>query len=86
MMEVNISELKARLSAYLDAVRRGETVTILDRKTPIARIVPLEKEVDDGLVIRPASAPVSDLKKVRGVEPLEPVDVQALLAELRGEN
>jgi prevent-host-death family protein len=40
MKTVRIAELKARLSEYLRAVRRGDTVTVLDRETPIARIVP----------------------------------------------
>jgi prevent-host-death family protein len=39
---VKISELKNQLSRYLDAVRRGEEVEMLDRKTPVARIVPIE--------------------------------------------
>ncbi len=38
--QVRIGELKAHLSAYLRAVRRGETVTVLDRDTPVAQIVP----------------------------------------------
>ncbi|MEN8151525.1 MAG: type II toxin-antitoxin system prevent-host-death family antitoxin [Planctomycetota bacterium] len=83
-MEVNISELKAKLSAYLDRVRKGETVTILDRKTPIARIVPLEEGPDD-LVIHPATEPLSTMKDVKGVPPLEDVDVVEILGELRGD-
>ena len=82
-MEVNISELKAKLSAYLDRVRKGETVTILDRKTPIARIVPIEQ--DDGLRIHPASKPPGAIGEVKGVRPLKPVDVVKLLRESRGD-
>lgn len=41
MKEVRIAELKARLSEYLRAVRRGETISVLDRDTPIAMIVPI---------------------------------------------
>jgi prevent-host-death family protein len=41
MKEVGIAELKARLSEYLRAVRRGETIAVLDRETPVARIVPV---------------------------------------------
>jgi prevent-host-death family protein len=37
---VKVAELKARLSAYLRAVRRGHPVTVCDRDTPIARLVP----------------------------------------------
>ena len=41
---VRIADLKARLSAYLRRVRAGESLTVLDRDTPIARIVPLPSE------------------------------------------
>jgi prevent-host-death family protein len=37
---VKVAELKARLSAYLRAARRGHPVTVCDRETPIARLVP----------------------------------------------
>ncbi len=40
MSNVRIADLKARLSEHLRAVRNGGTVTVLDRDTPIARIVP----------------------------------------------
>lgn len=39
MIQVKISELKNRLSYYLRLVRGGEQVEILDRDTPLARIV-----------------------------------------------
>jgi len=41
MKEVGVAELKARLSEYLRAVRRGETIAVLDRQTPVAHIVPV---------------------------------------------
>ncbi len=41
MKTVRIAELKARLSEYLRAVRRGETIAVLDRDTPVAQIVPV---------------------------------------------
>lgn len=44
MKQVRIAELKSRLSEHLRAVRRGETIDILDRDTPIARIVPVLKK------------------------------------------
>jgi len=43
MREVRIAELKSRLSEYLRAVRRGETIAVLDRETPVAQIVPLRE-------------------------------------------
>lgn len=45
MKEVRIAELKSRLSEYLRAVRGGETISVLDRETPIARIVPVRDRV-----------------------------------------
>ena len=80
MRHVRIAVLKARLSEYLRAVRRGETVTVLDRDTPVAMIVPIRQP---GLRVRkPASGalrpkrvlpPPSDLK----------LDVLELLLEER---
>ena len=40
-MTATISQVRNGLSAYLRRVRAGETVLIMDRKTPVARIVPL---------------------------------------------
>ena len=42
MKTVNIAMLRAKLSRYLAMVRRGETIEVLDRRTPIARLVPVE--------------------------------------------
>jgi prevent-host-death family protein len=44
MKTVRIAELKARLSEHLRAVRKGHTLTVLDRDTPVARIVPYAAE------------------------------------------
>lgn len=38
MEKTTISQLKARLSAYLKKVRAGQTILILDRDEPIARL------------------------------------------------
>jgi len=40
MRTARISELKARLSAHIEFVKNGEEVLILDRNTPVARLVP----------------------------------------------
>jgi len=44
MKTVNLSDLKARLSAHLQIVREGEEVLICDRNKPVARIVPCNIE------------------------------------------
>lgn len=52
MKRVPISELKAKLSEYLDSVRAGEEVIVTDRGRPVARIAPvrgheeIEKRLD----------------------------------------
>ncbi|HWC66259.1 MAG TPA: type II toxin-antitoxin system prevent-host-death family antitoxin [Thermoanaerobaculia bacterium] len=40
--EVGIADLKAHLSERLARVRKGEQITVLDRATPIAKIVPFQ--------------------------------------------
>ena len=44
MKGVGIAELKARLSKHLKSVRKGRTLTVLDRETPVARIIPYTAE------------------------------------------
>ena len=39
MIQVNISEIKNRLSYYLRLIRGGEQIEILDRNTPLARMI-----------------------------------------------
>lgn len=83
MKRIGVAALKARLSEYLRIVRRGGTVVVLDRKTPIARIVP-ERGGAERLEVRPLvkdSPPLRALAIPRG-RPLE-VDVVAILREER---
>jgi prevent-host-death family protein len=82
MKQVMISDLKAHLSALLAAVRAGETVIVCDRKTPIAKIVPIEEQ-RPRLSYIPATRPLSDIAKIRGVQPKHPVDSLAILRESR---
>ena len=65
ILKANVSELKARLSAYLAEVKDGRAVVVLERRTPIAKLVPIEKE--GLLVVREARAPVSELGTIKGV-------------------
>ena len=43
MKHVKIADLKNNLSRHLARVRAGETITVLDRDRPIARLVPIAK-------------------------------------------
>ena len=60
---MQISQLKARLSAYLHGVRKGGELVVMDRKTPVARIVPFD-ETAPTLTIRmplPGSLPLGQV-------------------------
>ncbi|BDA77747.1 hypothetical protein LPTSP3_g06770 [Leptospira kobayashii] len=46
MKSVGIKDLKNNLSSYLDFVRNGETIIVLDRNIPIAELKKLEKSLD----------------------------------------
>lgn len=47
MKTASISELKARLSAFLDIVRQGDEVIVTDRGRVIARIAPVTGTLSD---------------------------------------
>jgi prevent-host-death family protein len=78
MSDVGIAELKARLSEHLRLVRNGGTVTVLDRDTPIARIVPYATQ---SMEIRKAKRRLRDLKLPP--KPSKRTDSVALLVEDR---
>lgn len=59
MSDVRIADLKARLSEHLRSVRNGGTITVLDRDTPVARIIPV---VAPSLDIRKAQRRLRDLR------------------------
>ncbi|MEK7403627.1 MAG: hypothetical protein AAB225_00825 [Acidobacteriota bacterium] len=85
MRKVRIAELKSRLSEHLRAVKQGQTITVLERDSPIARITPLESRRSP-LVIRPRSARAAALADIRLPAPLKlKTDILALLAQERGE-
>ncbi len=48
MIRATISEIKNGLSAYLRRVKAGESVVVIERKTPVARIVPVGQGAGDG--------------------------------------
>lgn len=46
MKTASITEAKNQLSALLDRVRSGESVVILDRGVPVARLAPIANDGD----------------------------------------
>jgi prevent-host-death family protein len=85
MKQVRIAELKSRLSEYLRAVRRGETISVLDRDTPVAQIVPVRQK--SALRIRKPAPGTPPPNRVRLPMPLalkvDVVDVVEVLMEER---
>ncbi len=84
MKKAKVSELKAHLSSYLAEVRKGESLTICDRNTPIARLVPCDVEHED-VKIREAKQPISALQTIPRIRLRKRVDLDKILAEARKE-
>ena len=60
MSKVGIADLKAHLSQHLRKVRGGRTITVVDRDTPIAQIVPYDPAA--ALEVRRASRKPAELR------------------------
>jgi prevent-host-death family protein len=91
METASVSELKAKLSAYLKVVKAGEEVIITDRGKAVARVVPITRsgptpvELDEMIkagIIRPAKRKYSPefWKHPRAEDP-EGYVLKALLEE-----
>jgi prevent-host-death family protein len=63
MIKVGIADLKAHLSEHLRRVRGGRTLTVLDRDTPVAQIVPYDPQ--GALEVRRATRKPSGLRVPR---------------------
>ena len=78
MSKVGIADLKANLSRHLRKVRQGHTLTVLDRETPVAQIVPYDAE--GPLEVRRATRKPLDLRIP--LAPARPTDsLSVLLAD-----
>ncbi len=77
---VRVAELKAKLSEHLRSVRNGARITVLDRDTAVAELVPIERP---GLVVTPPRDP-RPIGEIALPPPLNRgIDVVALLREDR---
>jgi antitoxin (DNA-binding transcriptional repressor) of toxin-antitoxin stability system len=82
MKAVKIAHLKSHLSRHLRDVRGGQALTVLDRDTPIARLMPIDAD-DDVVITRPAKG-TAPLAKVKLPPPAKiDVDVVKLLLDDR---
>lgn len=79
MKTVNISDLKAHLSAHIQLVQEGEEVIVCDRNKPVARIVPYQSEdypeQEQRLIARGILAPPRKKRKSTAPWPKPPGNV-----------
>lgn len=94
MKRVSVTDLKNKLSEYLRLVKKGETVEIVERNVPIARIEGVKRTKDwhdavledlerRGIVRPPQEEPDPHFLKNRPPTPCS-VDVVKILIEERG--
>jgi antitoxin (DNA-binding transcriptional repressor) of toxin-antitoxin stability system len=83
MTRVGIAELKDRLSEHLRAVENGAEVIVLDRKRPIARIVPMVAATGRARIVPPTRdfMEIRDRRRTRGRWPI--ASTELLLEERR---
>ncbi len=80
---VNIRELKSRLSHYLRLAQAGESVEIMERGTPIGRIIPTALPVRDRIEAMAQSGLLLwNKRKLRSMEPLARVRGKRTVAGL----
>ncbi len=85
MKQVKISDLKSGLSGYLHEVRRGEVIVVMDRKTPVARVVAYEATRGEIVIrARKEGAPLFRDLPIPPPLPLE-IDVLRILDEDRAD-
>jgi antitoxin (DNA-binding transcriptional repressor) of toxin-antitoxin stability system len=84
MKRVGIAELKDRLSEHLRAVEGGAEVVVLDRKRPIARIVPVSRSVASSRIVPPSRA-FATIRDRRRAPARWPTSSTVLLMEERRE-
>ena len=51
MKKASVSDLKNQISRYLDYVKHGETVLVLDRRVPVAELKPVAATSSSGKLL-----------------------------------
>ena len=82
MIPVNIAVLKSKLSFYLGQVKQGHEVLVMDRNTPVARMLPTADR-GRGLPLVKAKKSPASLKAMRFHPPKRKTNVVELLREER---
>jgi antitoxin (DNA-binding transcriptional repressor) of toxin-antitoxin stability system len=83
---VNIAKFKAEMGKYLNFVRKGDDIIVLDRKESIARVIPAIKENPKlRLKMEPATASTADFLAIEIPPSTLDIDVLQVLLEERGD-
>ena len=83
MKQVQIAVLKRQMSKHLREAEAGETIEVLDRARPIARLVPIASAVNQ-LETRPPERPFATVRKVKSPKLTLGVSSLDVLAVERG--
>ncbi|HEX9694699.1 MAG TPA: type II toxin-antitoxin system prevent-host-death family antitoxin [Actinomycetota bacterium] len=97
MERATVTEAKNRLSAYLDRVKSGETIVIVDRGRPVARLIPASSASEDasgrlarleraGIVSPGRRAPHPSIAKTKPPKGRRGASALAALLDERGES
>lgn len=68
MKRVKIADLKNNLSRYLSHVRGGGDLIVLDRETPVARIVPFDRQASGEVAGRDKTDPYWTEERLAAME------------------
>lgn len=91
MLNVAVSQLKARLSRFVEAAKHGQEIVITDRNKPVAILRPIERHLRDARLLndliqhgfgRPALRPLTD-SLIDAGQPTDPTG--SVLSELLAE-
>jgi antitoxin (DNA-binding transcriptional repressor) of toxin-antitoxin stability system len=77
MKKVRIADLKSRLSAYLLAVSRGDTITVVDGQMLVAQILPIQQES-----VLHVHEPAPDTPTPNRIPPPKPLNLKIDIVEL----
>ncbi len=81
MEQIGVRELRQNASKYLVRVAAGETFEVTDRGRPVARLVPVEPDPWDDLVLRGLVTPAVSPGSLLSIVPAEPIPGQPTVSE-----
>lgn len=80
MKNVNVAELKQKLSAYLRVVEQGDEIVITSYRRPVARLMP---EGARGRLVRASKVPAAAIRKLKGLKRERDISAERYLYEDR---